>query len=377
MARLFADGFDHYGTDETNMIDGVYASIDASVTLTTAQVATGTHSVFIDFFANNSAPNGLRKVLPSAVTKMGAAGRFYFPGLPSGNTSAAIFDFLSADIHRPQVTCYVDANGRLLFYKDANWGLSGGAGTLIATSDPIVTSNAWNHIEVQVYSHATAGWVRAAINGVHRFQATNLDTLFDASGIVSVASHQPYYGTSAGINPGDFYMDDYILYDFTGTPATDTDFAPTVDGAGIGTNYIAELQVRYLPVNGDTAQMNWVASSGPDKYAMVDETTPNDADYIYSTAAGNLSEFSVTDLPIDITYIRGVDFWGRLSKNDSGAAQTKFGSKSVAATTDAAARPLTVEATYYWDQINLDPNTSARWTKAGLDASWFRITRSL
>jgi len=373
MARLFGDGFDHYGDDESNMLDGVYGTVGG--TLSSTYFATGTHS-FAPGIDSNSAVGGLRKVLPgSARSKVGCSARFYFPSLPQANTVSCIFDFLSASANRSQVACYVDSNGRFIFRKDGNWNLNGEVGTDIATSDPEVTAAAWHHIEVQVYSHATAGWVRVAVNGVHRFQAENLDTYYDSSGIISIANHQPYYG-SATIYDGTFYMDDYTIYDFTGTPSTDTDWCPTYDGSGLATGYIGELEGLWEVPSADTAEDDWVASTGSDAYAMVDETTPNDTDYAYSTAAGDLSEFEMTDLPAEITYIRGIDYWGRMSKADAGAAMTKFGAKSAAAVTDAPERPITIEPTYWWDQINLDPNTAARWTRAGFNASKYRLTRS-
>lgn len=374
--KLWGDGFDHYGSDEGNMLDGSYATA-ANTTLSTAQAATGTHSVFIGESTDNSAPGGLRKVLSASKTKMGMAARFYFPSMPSGNTSAMICDFLSSTVNRSQVGCYVDANGAFRFYKDGNYNLSGETGTLIAQSDPaLVVASAWNHIEIQVYSHATAGWVRVAVNGVHRFQAENLDTLYDSSGIVSVCQTQPYYGTSAGVYPGDFYMDDYRLYDFSGTAATDTDWCPTVDGAGIGTNYIGELQGMLCLATADTAEADWSKSTGSNGYALIGKATPDDSTYIYSTAVDDLSEFTLTDLPAEITYIRGLDFHSRLSKSDAGAAMYKVGMKSVAATSDATEIPMTVEPTYWHAQINVDPNTSVRWTRPSFNAAWLRQIRS-
>jgi hypothetical protein len=373
---LWADGFDHYGTDESNLTDGVYASYGSAI-LSTTQFATGTHSLKIDDADSLSSLTNPRKVLPSSTDKLGAMARFYLDTLPSADTATAIFDFMTNSALRAHVTVTIDSNGALRFYRGYYYGLNGANGTLIATTDPILTAAAWNHIEVQVYLHDTAGWIRVAVNGVHRYEATTLDTKYDSSECWSVANHIGYYTSVGGTYATPFYMDDYIIYDFEGDSAEETDFCPNTDGDGIATNYIGELQCMYLPVNGDTAEDDWVPSSGSDAYAMVDETTPNDADYISSTASGDLSEFALTDLPEDITYVRGLQLIGRLSKSDSGAAMIQFGMKSVAATDDADERPVTVEPTYWWDFINVDPNTSARWTRASLNAAWLRLTRSV
>jgi hypothetical protein len=80
MALLFADGFDHYGLDETNLLDGVYASSEETA-LSTTQAATGTTSIYIFNEDSNEEITNLRKVLPVAKDKLGVMGRFYFAEL--------------------------------------------------------------------------------------------------------------------------------------------------------------------------------------------------------------------------------------------------------------------------------------------------------
>lgn len=375
MARLWEDGFDHYGDTESYMLDNSYATVGGTLRSSSPVAPTGTH-YFAPGIDGTAAVGGLRFVLPGdARDKVGAFARFYFPDLPAANTVSIIFDFLSANANRSHVACYVDSNGRLIFRKDGNWSLSGEVGTDIATSNPLIGSAAWNSIEVQVYKHATDGWVRAAVNGIHKFEATGLDTQYDTSGIISIANHQPFYG-SATIYDGTFYIDDYYIYDFTGNSAVDTDWCPTTDGSGKATGYIGDLQVMLSMPDGDTAEADWTKSTGTTGYALIDEVDPNDADYIASVNTGDLSEFDTQDLPEEITYIRGVGIHARMSKSDAGSAMYKVGMKSVAATSDAAERPITVEEAYWHDQINVDPNTGTRWTRPSFNAAKLRLTRT-
>jgi hypothetical protein len=370
---LFADGFDHYGTDEDNMLDGVYANVRGTF-LDTAHPATGTTGMHISTTNDIANANSLRKVLPAAATKIGVMGRFYFAGLPSGNVGGNIFDFLTSNSVVSHVVCAVDSSGAIRFLRGRNYlTLSGENGTLIAQTGPVITANGQHHIEIQIYLHDSAGWIRVAVDGIHKNLFTGLDTKNGSSDITSISQS---VGISGGTGAKDFYMDDYIIYDFTGDSTVDTDFCPTVDGSGIGTNYIGELQCVKLQPNGNTASDAWSKSTGASAFALVDEATPDDTDYIYSTTAGDLTVLSLEDLPPEITYIRGLVVWGRLSKADSGSSATQFGMKSVAASTDATARPVTVEPSYYWDFINIDPNSSARWTRTSLNAAWFRMTRS-
>jgi hypothetical protein len=375
--RLWEDGFDHYGT-AAKMLDGPYASSDGSIDAVT--FASGTNSFYVNSVdgAIIGSIGGLRKVLPTSVTKIGVAARFYFAGLPSVNYDACIFDFCSAAPDFSQVKSIVDANGAIRFVRGGRSSSTadyspGSNGTLIATTDPILVANAWNHVEIQINIHATAGWIRVAVNGVHKYQGTNLNTLYDATGIVSVMQHRPNLAN----NSSKFYIDDMYFYDFTGNPAVDTDFCPTVDGAGLGTSYIGDLQVLPLYANADTATADWLKSSGTVGYSLINEHSPDDTGYVYATTAGNVSEFDIDDLPTLITYIRGLGIHARLSKSDAGAAQTQVGMKSAAATTDATARPVTTQPTYWRDTVDLDPNTAARWTRTSLNAGKLRLKRSI
>lgn len=353
--RLHGDGFDHYGTDTGNMLDGEYGSANGGTALTTSTYHTGVGSVSIGTTGLTTF-NGLRKVLSSGTDKLGAAAHFYFPQLPTNAYDAGIFHFLrTIGTDNSHVTVCVGNNGELHFLRNSqmyqNVSFSTGA-TLIASSDPVLVASAWNHVEVQVYLHDTAGWVRAAVNGVHVYEATGLDTKSAAENCAAVAQTRPYLADASSL----FYMDNYHIYDFTGDAAVDTDWCPTVDGNGKATNYIGELQAMYEVPNADTAETDWVASTGTDEYAMIDETTPNDADYIYSDTAGDLSEFALTDLPEDISYIRGVDIVGRMSKADAGATMVKFGMNSDGTTEDSDEFPITVEPTYWRVQQNTDPD---------------------
>jgi hypothetical protein len=375
MARLWEDGFDHYGTDAANMLDGSYAAA-GGFAISTAQVATGTHSLFFtdDTFTGGSSDN-LRKVFTSAVTGLGKTCRIYMPALPTSmDENPVIMATPTANAGIFHVSVVVDTNGALRLYRGMRIDSAFTLGTLLYQSDPLIVASAWNHVEMQLGFSDTDGFFRVAVNGVHRVEVTGLDTLNGSDPVLSDSTF--LWGTTPGSNSAGFYFDDYILYDFTGNPAVDTDFCPQMDGSKpIG--YIGELQVWPLFPNGDTAEADWAKSTGTDGYALIDEADPNDADYIYSTAAGDLSEFDLEDLPEDITYVRGLGIHQRLSKSDAGAAFTKAGMKSVAATTDAAERPITVEPTYWRDTVDVDPNSSARWTRDSLNAAWLRLTRSV
>jgi hypothetical protein len=379
---LWADGFEHYGTDAENMLDGLYADLPAAQgtpVVSAAQAATGSYSFYTadGTTGNVNNPRGLRFVLPSAVDRLGVAQHVYFPSLPnslSGTGNAMILGLFPANsLAASHLSFFVGITGNIVCHR-AGDGDSTLMGTELFATDPILTAAAWNHVEIQVGIDDTNGWVRIAINGVHRYDIDGLDTRNGASDIGNVMMSRPFLGQHNSTCR--WYIDNLYIYDFEGDSAVYTDWCPTVDGAGVATNYMGEWQCVPITADEDTAEDDWVPSTGTDSAAMVDETSPNDADYIASTAAGDLTEFAITDLPEDITVIRGLIMIGRMSKSDAGPAMVKFGMKSVAAIDDADERPITVEPTYWYDFMNVDPNTSVRWTRASLNAAWFRLTRT-
>lgn len=185
MTLLWCDGFDHYGVTEANMIDGVYAAVGEG-NLTTSFVATGTHAMFIA--GGNTSGNALRKVLPAAVDKIGVCARYYFDGLPPSAGGGSIINFCGNSATTPHLTAVVDSVGAIRFLRGRNYfTLNGENGTLIAQTDPVLVASAWNFVEIQAYIHDTDGWVRVAVNGVHRYEATGLDTRTHSTDITGIS----------------------------------------------------------------------------------------------------------------------------------------------------------------------------------------------
>src|SRR4051812_36169873 len=109
MSLLWADGFEHYGTDTSKMLDGLYGQASHCI-ISTTHPATQTRSLFFNS-DGGQADFGLRKVLPTAIQKVGVAGRFYLPVLPNGQTSICIADFVTTDAAGSHIGVFVGSNG--------------------------------------------------------------------------------------------------------------------------------------------------------------------------------------------------------------------------------------------------------------------------
>ena len=104
---------------------------------------------------------------------------------------------------------------------------------------------------------------------------------------------------------------------------------------------------------------------------------PDDADFIQAAVATDRSDFGLTDLPAEISFISGVFIHSRMSKIDAGPADMQVSMMSNALRGAGVNRPVTTLPTYYSDVIEVDPNTGARWTRVALNAAHLRFDRNV
>lgn len=67
----------------------------------------------------------------------------------------------------------------------------------------------------------------------------------------------------------------------------------------------------------DASNTGWLPSTGSDLYAMIDEVTPDDADYIYSTAVGQICEMPLSTTTYPGTASQTLKFRGSSSTGNS------------------------------------------------------------
>lgn len=136
--------------------------------------------------------------------------------------------------------------------------------TQIATDSNNVSTDL-THVEVKVYSHASAGTVEIKINGVSVYSGTGLNT--DGADITGVTLCSVGEGNSTKWS-GVFIADDWV-------------------GA-----LIPKLLV---PTGDDSVQLS--RSAGSDNYALVDDTAEDgDTTYVQSNTSGHKDIYTFSDL---------------------------------------------------------------------------------
>lgn len=233
------------------------------------------------------------------------------------------------------------------------------AGTSLGATGPVLVANAYNHIEARCLRHASAGEIEVRVNGV---TVLDLDTLALGSSDIGTMA----LGTDRSLAAGPYsfpHFKDVVFWDRSGTS---------------GNDFQGSVAVHDLYPDGDIS-LNWTASTGATGYNLIDETAPNDADYIQAgDPAPSPAVFSLTDLPEDVTSVRALLPIVRAVKTDGGDCNLQVSvTPNNTDWDDGADRPITTAFTYWWDVSHTSPDTSAAWTPSEVNAAYVKANRTL
>jgi len=216
---------------------------------------------------------------------------------------------------------------------------------VLGTSTQTLSTGIWHYLEIEAVIHDTSGTVAVWLDGVQVIDLSGVDTKQQ---------------TEAGVDRIRFQLNG--LNQFT-TPTID-DVYITNSGTRLG-----ESRVAVLYPNADTADADWIPSTGTDHYATVDETTVNgDTDYVASGTVGALDLYEVSDLGVTPDTIHAVQETMCARKDDAATREVRSKVKSGAGTANGAPHALTANYVYYRDIFEADPNTSTAWTSGGVNA---------
>jgi len=354
MALLWCDGFDHYGTSTTKMLDGAWAEAGGAVTLSSANPRTGTYHIRQSGGTTASTTN-IRRVLGGAKTTVGMGGAFYLPALPSGNNSQRLFQFADAT-NTIQITIVCQSTGTIEAWR----GQATSGTSLGITSVPVIVANAYQHIECVAFFSQTVGTVEVRVNGVTVLSISGADTC--ATSLVECS--QVYIGGGVGgtLQFERTDLDDVFCYDNT---------------TSYNNSFIGDRRVLTLFPDANTATADWTAVGAASGYLCIDEAAPNDdTDYITAATTGLVSQFGLQNLPAGISVVNAVVMVERARKTEAGTANTQVSIVSGASTSNGVDKPLTEIYTYRQDVFQTDPASAAPFTPAEVDALQFKVART-
>lgn len=353
----WCDGFDHYGTTMGNLTEGAWAEVSSGYALSAVNPRTGLRC--INFNANVTTPRRMRRVLNSARTTVGMACAVYLSNLPIVNNSYVLMDFRDA-ANAIQISIVVQSTGTISAMRGT------ASGTILGTSaSPVVTAEAYQHIETLVFFSQTVGTVEVRVNGVTVLSLSGQDTV--ASTLVECSQVAFCLGPNVTASAPNVVsdLDDVFVYDDTGS---------------FNNTFIGDRRVLTLFPNANTAQADWTPVGAATGYECIDENSP-DGDTTYITAGvpgspGAISEFGIENLPAGISAISAVVIVEMARKTEAGPANTQWSVISGASETAGTDKPMTEIYTYRQDVFETDPASAAPFTPSEVDALLIKVERT-
>ena len=346
MSILFADDFGGYGTNAALLLNGLWgtASCDIQASPDPNDPA-GTKTLHFQGFANEAR----RPFAVGGVATVGCALRLWLPSLP--NFGSACIRFLDAG-NGLQANLYIIPNGAI----GVCVGSYGHGGVVLdETTVPVLTANAFHHIEFKVVTGG-AGSYEVRVDGTTVLAG---DGAMGTAYQLSLGSGNDYNGTASRVD----FIKDLVVWD--GSGARNNNFLGTVSVVGMTTD--------------SDVSLGWTPSTGATGWNLLDNSPPNDGvDYLTAPyPAPDPSIFTLTNLPINVTSVRAMITQTRARKVDGGDGNLQSSLISSGDTVDGSDRPITTAFTYYEDVFETDPHTGGAWTPASADAAQFKINRTI
>lgn len=306
----------------------------------------------IDGTTPNSYEDNLRYVLSASKTVVGQAARFYVTSLPTENTATPPFFTFSDSANNRMVQLRPLATGALRVQYDID--------DTVETYDTpgiCITSDSWYHIEMKC--DWTNGDIEVRVEGVPKIDLTGQD-IGTLAGCQIVA-----FGTlnnfATLMSPEAYYVKDWVVWDGDGTENND---------------FLGAVQVYDILPTSDVT-LNWTPSTGSTGYDLIDDVPVNDTTYIMaSDALPDISQFTLTDLPEDVTSVAGLKTFVRARKTDGGDGTIQTSIDSGGTLGNGTDRAITTAFTWWMDVFEVDPATATDWTRSGINGAEIVLDRT-
>lgn len=371
MANRWCDGFGRYGGNKVLMLNGssgqAWAQIDSAFSLSTDNPRTGSHCLRLGTGTNQKGM--ARRVFGAPLEEVLVGFGIFAGALPHFEPSLTVSllsgkgVFLGSfrdQANGPQIAIYLGTDGSLVAYREGYQDGSGYfVGELLGRSLPVIGAGAYQHIEIYARASNENGALEIRVDEITRLSLTGINT---------IPTESPEFSQFAwGRNDGEFLTSPIDMADIY---ANDT----VNDGSGCHT-FIGDCKSGWLPVNADTAQADFALSAGSDGFALLDDTPPDDATYISTSATTAQSDFGLTNGPANLSEILTVRPAVRAQKDDAGSALIAPSMKSNSVKETVAGQPITTAFAYYDNNVPFNPDTDAPWTLAELDAALHVVER--
>lgn len=351
-----------YGSSgSADMLDGLWAEVTGAGCVDDPDASIGANGTVLIFNASNGTA---RRVLNSAQATVGVACRLWLPSLPTVASAGGrpMFVQWRDGSNNTIAYAYVNDTGGISFVN----GSTSNAAPTASSSGPVVTANGWWHVESELTcSTVGAGAVEIRVNGVPVVTASGLTT-----SAATCAQYAAVRASTSSNHSPNFYLKDIVPWDSTGT---------------FNNDFLGAVSVFFRVVDSDISLGDWTLSSGTTGFSLIGVEGPaNDSNYIAADPTDlTASEFTLQDLPADITSVRAVIPIVRATKVDGGDGSIQISISPNGTDYDVGPdTPITAAMTYWGNATSPfvsedSPATGVAWTPAEFNSARMRIDRTL
>jgi hypothetical protein len=239
----------------------------------------------------------------------------------------------------------------LRFHADGSMSFKRGA-TVLETTDPGITSHdVWFYLELLVTIHGSTGSYEVRKDGTTILSGSGVNT---QNGGTAQANRLYLSGgaSSTGVSGGVHY-DDLVIQ------------------SGAASAFLGDCRVDTFLPDSDGASAQFTPSAGSDNYAMVDDATNPDLDTtnVESSTIGHIDLYGFPALSHTPAAIYAVQVSPMVNKTDSGFRSMKPVMRSGGVNYEGDEKSIGAD-TFIWVPTiyEEDPDTSAAWTIAGVNA---------
>jgi hypothetical protein len=345
MSLLFVDGFDHYATAD---IDKKYNSFERG-TGAVLQINTGEgrRSTRTLVARAGSAAAGHARVYKNIDNSETVVIGFAFSVNAAPTANSTIVGFLDGGTVQAGIS----------LRTNLELALFGNGVVLPGTFSQPIPLNTFVYVEakIKITDAVVVGDCILRINGVEVGNATSGSTKSTANSYVNVVR----VGVAGGVFSHTCRYDDLYICNATGS---------------INNNFLGDCRVDAIRPTADGFYADSTPSSGSDRFAMVNDTTPNTTDYVITDALGEKDSYEFQNLtPISSRVVYGAQVLAAVAKGDSGTRQMAVLARS--GSTDVLgpnfAPSVANDYVYARHVVEQDPNTSGLWTQTSINNAEF------